>query len=179
MKKLLLFSVIVLLSMRMFSQQNIFTVGGGYSWANIESTEANATGYRINALYEYNPLEASIAHGAAFSYLTISATDGDLKSTISSLPIYYAPKIMLGNSDKFKVFLNGALGMQFSWLKREGIISLSDNDMGFYLGAGGGIMLYLKENVFLNAGYDFAWISNSWYADGLLHSATGGIGFRF
>jgi hypothetical protein len=69
--------------------------------------------------------------------------------------------------------------MQFSWLKREGIVNLSDNDMGFYLGAGGGIMLYLKENVFLNAGYDFAWITNSWYADGLLHSATGGIGFRF
>jgi hypothetical protein len=161
------------------AQENIITLGGGYSWANIENTDVSATGFRINGVYEYNQPGASVAHGVTFSYLTVSSTEGDLKSKVTSFPIYYSPKIMFGKADKFKVFLKGALGMQFSWLEREGIVSLNDNDMGFYLGGGAGFMFFLKDNIFINAEYELAWISNSWYRDGLINSATAGIGFRF
>jgi hypothetical protein len=69
--------------------------------------------------------------------------------------------------------------MQFAWLKREGFVELSDHDFGFYGGGGGGFMFFLKENIFLNAEYEIAWASNSWYKDGWMNTAMAGIGYRF
>jgi len=40
--------------------------------------------------------------------------------------------------------------MQFAGLKREGAVSISDNDFGFYAGGGAGIMIFLKDNIFYN-----------------------------
>jgi hypothetical protein len=40
-------------------------------------------------------------------------------------------------------------------------------------------MVYLKENIFINAEYEIAWASNGWYVDGWMNSITGGIGFKF
>jgi hypothetical protein len=85
---------------------------------------------------------------------------------------------MLGN-DKIKGFIKGALGMQFSFLKRTALVELTDNDFGFYGGGGGGIMFNITETVFINAEYEIAWLSNSYYKDGWMNTAMGGIGFRF
>jgi hypothetical protein len=40
-------------------------------------------------------------------------------------------------------------------------------------------MIFLKENIFINAEYEIAWASNSWYKDGWMNTAMGGIGFKF
>jgi hypothetical protein len=182
MKNILFIVSLVLLSMQAFSQQNMFTLSGGYSFATIEDSDTRLTGWRINGNYEYNPLQGMFAHGFSFGYVSLSATEGtgsqsvDVK--INSFPIYYAPKVLFGK-DKFKGFIKGALGMQFSGLKREGFISLSDHDFGFYGGGGGGIMFDVTEQVFINAEYEIAWMSNSYYKDGWLNSAMGGIGIRF
>jgi hypothetical protein len=85
---------------------------------------------------------------------------------------------MFGN-EKVKAFIKGALGGQFAGLKKEGIITLSDNDFGFYGGGGAGVMLFLKSNIFINAEYEIAWASNSCYKDGWMNTAGGGIGFKF
>ena len=82
-------------------------------------------------------------------------------------------------SDKFKAFIKGALGMQFAGLKKEGFINFKDNDFGFYGGGGAGIMIFIKENIFINGEYEIAWASNSWYKDGWMNTAMGGIGFKF
>ena len=82
-------------------------------------------------------------------------------------------------SDKIKFFIKGALGMQFAGLKKEGLVSFSDNDFGFYGGGGAGFMIFLKENIFINGEYEIAWASNSWYNDGWINTAGGGIGFKF
>jgi hypothetical protein len=82
--------------------------------------------------------------------------------------------------NKFKVFVKGALGTQFASLKREGpALSLSDNDFGFYGGGGGGLMYFIKDNIFLNGEYEIAWASNNWYKDGWISTATIGLGFKF
>jgi len=86
---------------------------------------------------------------------------------------------VLFGKNKIKGFIKGALGVQFSGLKREGYISLSDNDFGFYGGGGGGVMFDVSDKIFINAEYEIAWMSNSYYKDGWLNSAMGGIGFRF
>jgi hypothetical protein len=171
-----------LLSFKAFSQENMISLGGGYTFANIEDAENKGTGYRINGLYEFNPAGGIVSHGISFAYIHISATDDSglqsVESTINSFPVYYAPKVMQGN-DRIKLFLKAALGMQFASLKREGAVSLSDTDFGFYGGGGAGIMIYLKENLFINAEYEIAWASNSSYKDGLMNTFGSGIGFIF
>jgi opacity protein-like surface antigen len=182
MKKQILFSFLILISMKSFSQENMVTISGGYSFANIEDADEKGTGWRINGLYEFNPNGGIFAHGVSLGYIHLTAVDGigaqEITSKVNSLPLYYAPKVMFG-PDKFKVFVKGALGMQFALIKREGFETFDDNDFGFYGGGGAGIMFFLKENIFINAEYELAWSSNSWYKDGLMNTAMGGIGFKF
>jgi hypothetical protein len=182
MKKHIFITVLVLLSMKAFSQENMITLSGGYSFANIEDTDIKGTGYRINGLFEFNPMEGKFAHGISFGYIGLKAEESIGQATqsytINSFPIYYAPKVMFGK-DKVKAFVKGALGMQFAGLKKEGVTSLSDNDFGFYGGGGAGVMLFIKSNIFINAEYEIAWASNSWYKDGWMNTASGGIGFKF
>jgi len=183
MKKHIFITVLVLLSMKAFSQENMITLSGGYSFANIEDTEIQATGFRINGLYEFNPNGGKFAHGFSVGYIGLTAeeTVGQAVTTykVNSYPIYYAPKVMFGN-EKVKAFIKGALGMQYAGLKREGAaISIDDNDFGFYAGGGAGVMLFIKSNIFLNAEYEIAWASNSWYSDGWMNTASVGLGFKF
>jgi len=182
MKKHIFITVLVLLSMKAFSQENAVTLSGGYSFANIEDTDIKATGFRINGSYEFNPNGGKFAHGFSFGYIGLKAeeTIGQTVQSysINSFPLYYAPKVMFGK-EKLKIFIKGALGMQFAGLKREGAVSISDNDFGFYGGGGAGIMIFLKENIFINGEYEIAWASNNWYKDGWINTAGGGIGFKF
>jgi len=182
MKNILLIASFVLISLLAYSQQNMFTLSGGYSFATIEDTDIKATGWRINGTYELNPYQGMFANGFSFGYAQISATEGigsqTVDTKIGSFPIYYAPKVLFGKN-KIKGFIKGALGVQFSSLKREGYLTLDDNDFGFYGGGGGGIMFSVTEKIFINAEYEIAWMSNSYYKDGWLNSAMGGIGIRF
>jgi hypothetical protein len=82
-------------------------------------------------------------------------------------------------NERIKGFVKGALGMQFASLKREGFTEVSDFDFGFYGGGGAGLMVFLKENIFLTGEYEIAWASNSFYKDGWINTAGGGIGFKF
>jgi hypothetical protein len=182
MKKHILIIFLIMLSFKAFSQENMVTVSGGYSFANIVDTDIKGTGFRINGTYEFNPLGGKFSHGVSFGYIGLKASEivgqGTINYTINSYPLYYAPKVMFGK-EKFKFFIKGAIGAQFASLKREGGVSLDDNDFGFYGGGGGGIMLFLKENIFINAEYEIAWASNTFYKDGWMNTAGGGIGFKF
>jgi hypothetical protein len=182
MKKHVLIAFLMLLSLKAISQENMVTLSGGYSFANIENTSTQSTGWRINGLYEFNPTGAKFAHGISLGYISLSSTETTgqetIKNSVYSLPLYYAPKVMFG-SDKFKIFIKGALGMQFASLKRESIITTTANDFGFYGGGGAGIMLFLKENIFISGEYEIAWASNSAFKDGWISTAGGGIGFKF
>jgi hypothetical protein len=182
MKKLFLLTFLIALSLKGMSQENMFTLGGGYSFANIQDTETQGTGWRINGTYEFNQAGGIFAHGITVSYIQLKATDGignqTIENKIHSVPFCYTPKLLLGK-DKVKGFIKGAIGLQFAGIKREGLIEVTDSDMGFYGGAGAGIMLFLKENIFINAEYEIAWVSNSSFSDGWLNTVGGGIGFKF
>jgi hypothetical protein len=178
MKKNLMFIFLILMSVSAISQENMFTLGGGYSFATIEDTDIKGTGFRINGLYEFNPMGGKFAHGVSFGYIGLKATEGETDYTINSFPLYYAPKLMFGN-EKINAFVKGAIGMQFAKLKKERAVNLEDSDFGFYGGGGAGVMFFLSEKIFINAEYEIAWASNSWYKDGWMNTASGGLGFRF
>jgi len=183
MKNFLLLLTFLASSVSLFAQENSVTLSGGYAFAKIEDTDIKVSGWRINGMYEFNPMGGMFSHGVAFGYIGTSADEDFVGTTVTyklnSMPIYYAPKVMFGN-DKLKGFVKGALGMQFAKLKVEGgLVDRSDNDFGFYGGGGAGFMVNINESIFINAEYEIAWLSNSWYKDGWMNSVMGGIGMRF
>jgi hypothetical protein len=183
MKRIILLSFLIALSIKAYSQNNMVTLSGGYSFAKIEDTDVKATGFRINGLYEFNQSGDKIAHGLSVGFISISATEDVLQSsvtyTINSLPVYYAPKYMFGK-EKFKGFVKGAIGGQFANLNADGEnYSVSDNDFGFYGGVGAGLMIFITDKIFINGEYEIAWASNNYYKDGWMNTAMVGIGLRF
>jgi hypothetical protein len=98
---------------------------------------------------------------------------------INSWPIYYAPKFSLGKG-ALKGFVKGALGTHITTFKRTGSLTeIKSTDMGFYGGAGLGFTLNINEKVFLQAEYEWAYMSNSYYVDGFVNSISAGLGFKF
>ena len=165
------------------AQESNFTVSGGYVFTDIQDVDVNATGFRINGLYEFNPTEGMFAHGASMGYIRTTATSTFNSQTsgytLSTFPVYYAPKILFGN-ESIKIFLKGELGFHFSGYKRTGDLgSLESWDFGFYTGAGGGLMKSINKNIFINIEYEWAWLSNSTYRDGFINTIMGGVGYKF
>lgn len=166
----------------MSQAQNSITLSGGYSFATIEDSDASATGWRANLLFEQGRPFSPFTHGGAVGLAVLKSSVTTQVSTseytITTLPVYYVPKYSFGGDD-FKGFIKGALGMQFSWLTRKGTLgALSDNDLGFYGGLGAGAVYHIDEKWFVTAEYEWAYMSNSFYRDGFLHSIMAGVGMR-
>jgi len=179
MKKSIFISLMILFSVNAMSQGTLVSVTGGYASANIEESDTKGTGFRINGNYEFIYMGGKFSHGLALGYINLKASENNIDYTINSLPLYYAPKVTFGQ-DKLKVFLKGALGMQYASIKRAGTTTtFNDKDFGFYGGGGTGLMYFVKENIFLSAEYEIAWVTNSFYKDGWISSVSAGIGFKF
>lgn len=183
MKKILLMTTLTFFSLSSWSQENGITLSGGYSFAKVSDTEINATGWRINGAYEFQPLGGNFAHGLSVGYVKISGEKTDAAFTtnydIGAWPIYYAPKLLFGN-ETVKGFVKGAIGWQFSHLERAGTIAtIEDNDAGFSGGVGAGASYSFNDKLFLVAEYELLWMSNSFYNDGWLNTTSLGLGFKF
>ena len=165
-----------------WTQENMATITGGYAFANMEGTDTNASGFRVNGVYEFNPNGGKLSHGLSIGYIGTSADSTGIQGAefkLNSWPIYYAPKLMFGKG-KFKFYVKGALGIHFSSYKRIAeATETTTTDMGFYGGASVGAMIFVKENIFLNAEYEWAYLSNSFYTDGFINTANFGLGFKF
>lgn len=183
MKKIIIIFALSAIATLAVSQENAMTLSGGYAFANIQDANVNATGWRVNGLYEYNQTGSPWAQGFSVGYLSLSAqsTEG-LQTTnldVSSWPIYYAPKYLFGH-EKLKGFVKGAIGWQFSKMKKSGAaVDFEANDTGFTAGGGVGAQYLFNEKIFLGAEYELLWMSNSFYNDGLLNTASLGIGIKF
>jgi hypothetical protein len=183
MKRNLLIIALILSAFKLLAQENMITLSGGYVFSNIENVDQNATGFRINGLFEFNPNQGMFSHGLSVGYIRTSATNtiGNLTTdyTITNVPIYYAPKVFFG-SGSLKGFLKGALGTHTSWYKRTGALGdLESKDWGFYGGASLGGMKSFNEKLFINIEYEWAYLSNAYYRDGFVNSIMAGIGMKF
>ena len=172
----------LLASITGWSQENMLTISGGYAFANLADADVNANGFRVNGLYEFNPSEGKLSHGLSFGYIGTQADAEGIDGVVYDLnnwPLYYAPKYMFG-SGKFKPYVKGAMGLHFSGYKRTGDAGeIKSKDTGFYGGASAGAMLFFKENMFLMAEYEWAYMSNAWYQNGFINTANFGLGMKF
>jgi hypothetical protein len=181
MKKTIAIVVFAMLTTLAHSQENWVTVSGGYVFANVENTDANGTGFRINGLYEYNQAGGNWTHGFSFGYMGLSGESNSqqAKYSVNTLPLYYQPKYLFGG-EKFKGFVKGAMGWQISHIERKrAVTTLSDKDTGFIGGGGLGAHYFINEKIFLSAEYELLWMSNSFYVDGWLNTTSLGVGIKF
>jgi len=165
------------------AQEKMLTISYGDVSTDIEDANADASGWRINALYETGVKGGNVLHGFSIGYIETTADVTVASQTsnyeLKSIPIYYAPKYLIGKK-AFKGFIKGALGGHFSEYKRTGALpDIDTNDFGFYGGASAGLMLMLGKKAFINAEYEWAYLSNSYYRDGEVTSAMVGLGFKF
>lgn len=180
MKKYLLIAVLLLSIQALKAQENRVTLSGGYVFTNVEDADVNATGFRINGLFEFVPMGGNFANGISVGFLqTKASTTLGTDYTLNSWPVYYAPKYSFGG-DKFKGFVKGALGFHSSGYTRTGQLGdLDSRDWGFFGGAGAGVMLFLNDKIFINAEYEWAYLSNSFYRNGIVNTIQGGLGLKF
>lgn len=178
MKKLIL-SLLFLLPFALYAQVNSLSVGGGYVFTNIEGSDASASGYRINLLYDYQPVGSAVSYGLHFGYVSVTGSSTNTDYTVNTLPIAFVPKFYFGEGN-LRPYLKGVIGVQFSDIERAGqSTTITANDSGIIAGLGAGIKYPMSEKAFLNFDYEFAYLANSFYRDGLMNSISLGIGFNF
>lgn len=183
MKKTIVGFVMMLLAAAGYAQENMFTISGGYAFADVVDSELEAEGWRLGGLYEFNPMGGKFAHGVYLGYIGLAAEgEVDFLNTryeIGTWPLYYAPKFLIGN-ESLKGFVRGAFGFQFSTLKRTALVlTREDTDFGLMAGVGVGGSYFFTEKVFVSAEYEFSYLSNGFYRDGLLSTLSAGIGIKF
>jgi hypothetical protein len=190
MKRYFLFSILFIGAYAAHSQSMV-TISGGYSFANLGEIDASLTGYRINGLYEFNPYEGPLAHGLSIGYINTNApfvqavggvpTNSEI--SLTSWPIYYAPKYMFGEG-RAKGFVKGAIGFHFTkYSVTPSLIgnfgSADASVSGLYGGASAGFMFDINEKIFINAEYEIAFLANYYYSgDVWMNSPMAGIGIR-
>lgn len=165
------------------AKDKFLTISYGDVSTDFEDTDTDASGWRLNLSYESGARNGNLLHGFVLGYIESTAdvtTQAQTSSyKLKSLPIYYAPKFLFGKS-AFKGFLKGAIGIHFSDYERTAALGSEDTqDTGLYAGASLGAMFTFNEKVFINAEYEWAYLSNSYYRDGEVQSAMIGLGFRF
>ena len=191
MKRFLFTISFISISFFGFSQESMVSLSGGWAWANIDDSDFYAedpnikgTGWRINGTYDYVPSVGSkIVYGFSIGYINVSASydggEGTDDYEVSSVPFYFAPKFLLGNSEKFKGFLKLMIGGQSASMKKSGTVNVSANDFGFYGGGGAGLMYFVNDQIFLNLEYELAYVTNEYFRNGVMNSALIGIGMKF
>ena len=160
----------------------LFIVNGGTQFLDPEDTEQSLDGFSGGFSYEHSSWNGKWSGGFSLSYLSSQTKDDSSSSrtvNFTSVPLTLFGKYNFGSS-KVRGFLRGNVGVHTSKIESAGErAGLTDWDAGFVVGAGLGANLFMSKTMLLNAGYHFAYLSNSFYRDGLVHSLQLGIGFQF
>lgn len=184
MKNGILFLSLLFVCTQAMAQKKYFTLGGGYVSAGLENSSHSTSGWRLNGTLEFPSRHGLTMHGVDLGYIQTSAEITEMsggqpvesKYTITTWPIYYAPKFMIG-MDKIQGYIKPLFGMQFSSLKRTGTLeTATSSDAGLFAGIGAGGMYNFTGDFFLYLEYEWAYQSNSYYNDGFIHSFMVGFG---
>jgi hypothetical protein len=161
-----------------WSEQMSFN--GGYASLVGETTGNTLDGYAFDFTYEQVNMDGTLSGGVLISYLAGHDDDkeNERRLNIYSLPILLQGKYFFG-SDMVKGYLQGGVGLQFSRIEYSGKnLLLQDADTGFAMLLGLGGNIFTDEKIFINAAYNFSYLNNSFYRDGIVHLLKVGIGFQ-
>jgi len=177
-KKLLLAGLLMSLINLGYSQSSV-TVSGGWATAAADDTDNSLDGFKISGQYEYPMGYNNWAVGGSLTYLGFKdAGSRSVTTKYHSWPISFYGKYLIGKK-KLQGYIKGVAGAQFTGIKIENQNgSIKDTDFGFDFGAGAGANYTVSEKVFLNLDYEFLYLINSAYNNGIINAVTLGVGFR-
>ena len=158
----------------------LISFNGGYASLVGEYTGNTLDGYAFDFTYEQVNMDGNLAGGIIITYLAGHDTDSGNNRRINyqTIPIMLQGKYFFG-SDKIRGYLQGGIGLQFSRIEFSGPnILLQDGDSGFTGGLGLGGYYFIDEKIFINVAYNFNYLGNSFYRDGMVHLLKVGIGFQ-
>lgn len=69
MKQIIVLLLLTIVSTFTIAQENSVSLSGGYSFAKIEDSDIQTTGWRINLTYQFNPTGTKFAHGVPLDML--------------------------------------------------------------------------------------------------------------
>jgi len=153
---------------------------GGYALLAGENTGNSLDGYAFDVTFEQVNMDGDMAGGVMIKYLAGHEDDNenDRRINYQSIPIMLQGKYLFG-SESIKGYLQGGVGIQFSRIEYTGPnLLLLDADSGWALGLGLGGYFFTDEKIFINAAYNFSYLTNSFYRDGIVHLVKIGIGFQ-
>lgn len=147
--------------------QHFILLGGGYSFASIEDTSANASGFKINMEYEYLTWKKQLAVGFQVAYHQVktekSSTGRNIK--FKAVPFAGYLKYYIGK-DKLRGYVKGLFGLQSSRYEFEGPNASTQSwDIGLIAGGGIGGALKLNDKLRLLLDYELDWYNNSYYRE--------------
>ena len=162
------------------SLSQLYIFDGAY--ATLDSKETNNTldGYSFSLSFEQLSRGKQWAGGVGVMYLNAQDTNNDTQKEINyvSVPIILIGKYLF-NYGIGSNYLQCGFGVHFShvdYLGKETYLSGGRSGLTFNLGFGGHV--FFNEKMFLNIGYNFMLMSNSYYQDGIAHLWKLGIGFQ-
>lgn len=162
-----------------YGQDNRISLTGGYSFAIIKDVDTHGSGWNIRGVYEFNRVGDNLAHGISLGAIHFTAASEERSSEVTTWPVCYDPKLFFG-SGSFRGFVKIAVGLHTTRVKTEGpALTVDDMDFGFFGGLGAGVEYLFNEKFFINAEYELAFLSNSYYKDGLINNISLGLGMRF
>ena len=169
-------------STSMGQKETMLTINYGNVYGNVEDSDANASGWRLNGSYEVNRPGNKFWHGIGFGYIETtgeSARNSEkVDYTLTSFPIYYQPKILFGK-ESLKGFVKGALGWHFSDYEATGTLArVETNESGLYAGIAAGGMFVIKTKYIISLEYEWAYLDNYYYRDNAVQSAMLGFGIK-
>jgi hypothetical protein len=159
----------------------LFLFDGAYAMVTSDETSHSLDGYSFGIGFEQLNLSGHMSAGVSLMYLNSQDKNDEREVDInfSSVPISVYLKYLFGKGS-VSGFIQGGLGVQFSDVEYTGqAVYLSGGDSGMAFSAGAGGHIFVNEKMFINVAYNFMYMGNSYYQDGLVHLFKLGLGFQY
>lgn len=163
------------------ARNRLILFNGSLGLVKSDETGNKFSSYMFSFYYEQIMINTRTVWGVSIGYLNgqdKADTPESRKVNFQTIPFMFYAKHLFG-SGRVRGYAKGGLGLHSSKIEFVGPETLvTDWDAGLLLGAGAGIYVALDENIFINLNYDFTWLDNSYYQDGLAHFFNLGLGFH-
>jgi hypothetical protein len=185
-RTVVIFVVVVLMQQTAYAQfggdKRLLVFDASYALVISGETGHELNGYAFAVSYEQVMHNGSVAWGVAIGYLNSQEdieTEEAQTVNFQTLPFSLFGKYLFG-SQKIKGFIKGGFGLHSSKVEfSDPSNKSSDWDSGILLDGGLGVYLSFDRKIFATLGYDFTWMSQSFYQDGMGHLFSLGLGFSF
>jgi hypothetical protein len=160
-----------------------FIFDAGYAVVKGKESDRSLDGFGFRASFEQSNYGGNFAGGGSFLVLRADDTAGEGADRVNLNYGNFIASIFgkwLFGPPRFRGNVVGSFGVQLGRLETSGELGTVENeDSGFTAGLSVGLYSFLSDTTFVNAAYDFQWLDNSHYQNGLVHFFRLGIGFQY